>query len=75
MFKKQKEGRKGEKIHEGDSGLYITEFMKEIEFKLKYHEGSSPMAVRALTNINIAKVESSFMLLLTLDSNSSKVSG
>lgn len=35
----------------------------------------SPMAVRSLPNISVAKVESSFRCILILDSNDSKVSG
>lgn len=38
-------------------------------------EVGSLMAVRDFTNISVAKVESSFMFILILDSNSSKVSG
>lgn len=38
-------------------------------------EVGSLMAVRDFTNISVAKVESSFMFILILDSNGSKVSG
>lgn len=38
-------------------------------------EVSSPLVVRNLTHIKGAKIESSFMFILTLDLNSHKVSG